>query len=428
MDEKKIRKISFFNNYMTTNEFVYALGEYNNEILDRIYDGEDFSDLLEDFELSNVADNPKFKEAYEVFNITQPEIYFANTGINVTSEVYRYIRHFNHEDDREFVYRGLKDLEKTQERVYASIMKDYHIDEELDDDMDDDEDPEYLRSYFDKHPLIVEMVKAPSFMRSYQEELDRRANEYLKMCKKWKEIKYFVNNSKTMDDYYRDFREESMNEIHDQLYYGIRRLMKKRARFVPRYILDYDCKTDKDGNITYSPNESIESVVAGLDSLDTFAERYDYLFGKNAPSFKQGTGDERYTIKPVVKSGGSITKYVEKTLKAPKSELHKKYKSKKEKFLLSDVSRNFVIVLFFYLSLPADAFEDFLKFHGYAITEELPLIWGSASIDKRSNKQYTEKANIFYKDIKAIMNHGVSYNTIITFLFGENPVRLITEY
>jgi len=427
MDEKKMRRTSFFNNYMTTNEFVYALGEYNNEILDRIYDGEEFSDLLEDFELTNVADNPKFKEAYEVFNITQPEIYFANTGINITSEAYRYIRHFNHMDDHGFAYRGLKDLETGQKRVYASIMKDYYIDETLEDDMDD-EDPEYIRSYYENYPLIAEMATAPSFIRSYQEELNRRAKDYLKACKNWKEIKYFINSNKTMDDYYQDFREESINEIHHTLYYGIRKLMKKRANFVPRYILDYDCETDEDGNITYSPNESIESVVETLDNLDTFAERYDYLFGENRPSFKKGYDEKRYTIKPVVKSGGSITKYVANTLKAPKSELHKKYKSKKEKFLLSDVSRNFVIVLFFYLSLPVKDFEDFLKFHGYAITEELPLIWGSASIDKRSNKQYTEKANIFYKDIEALMNHGISYNTIITCLFGENPLRLITEY
>lgn len=428
MDEKKIRKTSFFNNYMTTNEFVHALGEYNNEILDRIYNREGFSDLLEDFELSKVADNPKFREAYQAFNISQPEIYFSNTGINITSEAYRYINHFNHKDDPDFVYRGLNELETGQKRVYASITKDYQIDEELFDDIDDEEDPEYIRSYYENYPLVAEMVTAPNFIRSYQEELEQRAKEYLKMCENWKEIKYFINNNKTMDDYYQDFREKSINEIHHTLYYGIRQLMKKRARFVPRYILDYDCETDDRGNVTYTPNESIESVVADLDNLDTFAERYDYLFGENPPSFKKGYDEKRYTIKPVVKSGGSITKYVEKTLKAPKSELHKKYKSKKEKFLLSDVSRNFIIVLFFYLSLPAEDFEAFLKFHGYAITDELPLIWGAASIDKRSNKQYTEKANIFYKDVKALMNHGLSYNTIITCLFGENPLSLISEY
>ena len=79
-------------------------------------------------------------------------------------------------------------------------------------------------------------------------------------------------------------------------------------------------------------------------------------------------------------------------------------------------------MVFFYLSLPFEDnnFEDFLVYHGYGIAPNLPLI---ANKKSAKNKNYTEDSNIYYDDIKDLYESGLSYNTLLTVLFGHTTYR-----
>jgi len=402
MDENSSAKTKRFHNDMTIAQFISALGDYNTAILDRVYNNQNFSDLLQEFEESKILENERYSEAFQVFNITQPEIYLGETGINITSEAFCFRDNdYRQSGDDD---KGLGPLEYYQQVIYMATMPEYKSSITYPEEQVKTKD-----EYEDELKAFKELPS--NFFHTYKHKgvLAKRLEAYRDMCKRWNAVKNF--NVVDKDCFHKKHRTSHISKIQEELYGNILSMIEMRASFVPRYIVDFDGIVD---------NGDIEGIIEKLETLETFTERCNFLFGMDLTACTNQGIVDGYCIRPVKVTGGSVRDYLEKTIKTRDSEAFSSYVDYSKAFGISDLSRHFIVALFFYLCLPFSEFKDFLNYHGFAVTSNLPLIVGRQSLPDTVSKAYTEQANIFYEDIERLYNLGLSYNTLLTVLFGTS--------
>lgn len=358
---------------MTVSQFILELENHNAEVLRCLNSGEDYSELLKQFRDSDVLEREELKKAFDVFNLTQPEFYIGTE--NYTSEIQQLLND-NYWGTTDIGYQINYQIEKPKHDTYACYLENY--------------DMEY--DYFEG---VVKRSKTP--LKTQREHL-KELQEYRTLCQSWK-----------IELAQKDFRFKSLSDIHAAANKNIIELIGRRGTFAPRYIMDLDNNGIEKGEIY--------DLVMKLEELDTFPERVAFLKSKLKGTTNKNDKGHLFMIKKG--KYGEMSPFLKETIKTGDS-CKKQYYNSKLPFSYS--SRNFIIMVFFYLSLPFEDknFEDFLAYHGYGIAPNLPLI---ANRNSAKNKNYTEDSNIYYDDIKDLYESGLSYNTLLTVLFGHTTYR-----
>ena len=358
-----------FTNDMTIPKFISELEEYNVKILQHISKNMDYSYLIEDFKKYNFLKSRKYREAYFVYQINQEEYYLDD--INITNEmlVIQEDSVFHNTPENYTFYVQARDNKFFR---YACLLSDYEKE---------------FYAYTDWIGSIDDFLN--QITPEVRRQRETLIKEYRDLCSN---LYVSLNVS--------DLKKLSKADLQFKRHEKIINAIETRDSFAPRYLVDIssDCGL----------NQDVNTIVKKLESIESFSDRINFI--KQTSLYTTGKNlYENYHIRiENVGIGGRFGPFIKKTLNK-NDDFKKKYFS--GKLSISEKAKEFIILLFFYLSLPQNEFKTFLEYEGYSTHTTLPLLYTADNIP------------LFIDDLMDLCECGLSYNTILTVLFGKSTYQ-----
>lgn len=358
-----------FSNDMTVSQFIYSLENYNTKILQHISENRDYSYLIDDFKKYNFFKSPKYREAFFVYQLNQEEYYL--NGLNITNEmkVIQEEPYFHNAPETAGFYIQAHDWKALRYACsLTNFKKEFYA------------YTEWIGSIDDFLNIITPEAR---------EQRETLIKDYRNLCSNL----YVSLNIQ-------DLKKLSKSDLQFKRHEKIINAIETRDSFAPRYLVDI--------SPDHGLNQDVNLIIQKLESLESFTDRLDFikqttLYTNDKNLFKN------YHIRiENIGIGGRFGPFIKATLNK-NDDFKKKYFS--GKLAISEKSKEFIILLFFYLSLPIDEFETFLEYEGYSIHKTLPLLYTS------------DNTPLFIDDLMDLCESGLSYNTILAVLFGKSTYQ-----